>query len=211
MSSARLRELRRLRRLTCAAAFVLAALLGATTAAAAAKPAPRRPEAANSIDSAAVLSLLDGVLNRACPLPGLITGGQPSVAHLDALARSGYHTVLDLRTPDEPRGFDEPAAMRAAGLHYVELPLTSATLVDSTFDAFRGAMRAAGPRGVFVHCASGNRVGAVMIPWLVLDRGWKLQRAIAAAKLGGLRSTELEEKARAYLARQPEAPRRGRR
>ncbi len=187
------------------------ALLLAVVAAAASAPGrpttpeQRRPKPASTgsaaADSAAVLMLLDGVLNRACPLPGVATGGQPSAAHLTTLARAGYRTVLDLRAPDEPRGFDEAAAMRAAGLRYVTLPVTSATFVDSTFDAFRRAMRVAGPQGVFVHCASGNRVGAAMVPWLVLDRGWNLERAIAAARVGGLRSAGLEEKARDYVVR----------
>ncbi len=189
-------------------ALAAVALLLPVMVAAANAPREGRPEAARMRkpavimqDSAAVLALLDGVLNRACPLPGVATGGQPSAAHLIALARAGYRTVLDLRAPDEPRGFDESAAMRAAGLRYVTLPVTSATFVDSTFDAFRHAMRVAGPQGVFVHCASGNRVGAAMVPWLVLDRGWELERAIAAARVGGLRSAGLGEKARDYVAR----------
>jgi protein-tyrosine phosphatase len=52
---------------------------------------------------------------------------------------------------------------------------------------------------VLVHCASGNRVGPVMIAWLVLDRGWSWDRAVEAAKQGGMRSPELEAAARAYV------------
>ena len=32
------------------------------------------------------------------PLPGVLTGGQPSRAQLDALAAAGYRTVVNLRT-----------------------------------------------------------------------------------------------------------------
>jgi uncharacterized protein (TIGR01244 family) len=152
-------------------------------------------------DSAAVMALLDGVTNRACPAPGVATGGQPTAAHLRALARAGYRTVLDLRTADEPRGFDEVAAMRAAGLRYVRLPVASGELADTTLAAFRAAMREALPGKVFVHCASGNRVGAAMIPWLVLDRGWALERAVTTARAGGLRSEELERLALDYVER----------
>ena len=52
------------------------------------------------------------------------------------------------------------------------------------FDRFRRVMKRVPRTGVLVHCHSGNRVGAVMIPWLVLDRGWDLERAVAAAKAG---------------------------
>jgi len=186
-----------------AAALTLTALAAARTGAPVkAKPHPPGPPA----DSAAVMALLDGVLNRACPLAGVATGGQPDAAHLRALAKAGYRMVLDLRTPEEPRGFDEAAAIRAAGLRYETLPVGHGGVPDSTFDAFRKTMRDAGAEGVFVHCASGNRVGAVMIPWLVLDRGWDLDRAVASAKAGGLRSAALEALARDYVARKRAKP-----
>lgn len=152
-------------------------------------------------DSATVVALLAGVTNAACPLDGVATGGQPDSAHVASLARAGFTTVLDLRTADEERGIDEYAATRAAGLEYVALPITSATLDDHAFDAFRAAMRKRDGKGVFVHCASGNRVGAAMIPWLVLDRGWALERAVTSARAGGLKSDELEERARDYVMR----------
>ena len=152
-------------------------------------------------DSAAVMALLAGVHNGACPLAGVATGGQPDSAHLAKLAHAGFTTVLDLRAADEARGFDEAAAMRAAGLAYITLPVTPATLDDRVFDTFRTTMGKRGGQGVFVHCASGNRVGAAMIPWLVLERGWDVERAVASARAGGLKSPELEAKARDYVSR----------
>ncbi len=179
-------------------------LAGAKPAAAASAPAVRERPSAPSADSAAVVRLLRGVLNASCPLPGVATGGQPREAHLKSLAAAGYRTVLDLRTAEEPRGLDEPRAARAAGLELVSLPVTAATLGDPTYETFRRVMRSAGPGGVFVHCASGNRVGAVMVPWLVLDRGWDLERAVAEAKLGGMRNERYEAMARDYVRRQRE-------
>lgn len=191
--------------LTLAAAFAVPALaMAGTSSKRPSKPAAGEVKTMKRIplpDSAAIVALLTGVHNAACPLAGVATGGQPDSAHLGALAKAGFTTVLDLRAADEPRGFDEASAMRAAGLHYVELPITPATLVDSTFDAFRTAMAKGGADGVFVHCASGNRVGAAMIPWLVLDRGWGVERAVSTARLGGLKSAALEAKALDYVAR----------
>jgi uncharacterized protein (TIGR01244 family) len=152
-------------------------------------------------DSAAVVALLAGVHNGACPLPGLATGGQPAAEHLAALAKAGFTTVLDLRAADEARGIDEDAAMKTSGLRYVKVPVTPATLDDSVFAEVRKLMTETGGKGVFVHCASGNRVGAVLIPWLVLDQGWDVERAVTTAKAGGLKSPELEAKARDYVAR----------
>ena len=175
--------------------FALLALAGAAAA------TPRVKDARAESDSAAVLALLEGIVNPACPIPGIATGGQPEASHLRSLAKAGYRTVLDLRTAEEPRGFDEAAAMRKAGLRYVRLPVAHGELADTTLTAFRAVMREAATGKVFVHCASGNRVGAAMIPWLVLDRGWDLERAVQAARAGGLRSAELERLARDYVAR----------
>jgi protein tyrosine phosphatase (PTP) superfamily phosphohydrolase (DUF442 family) len=176
-------------------AFALALLFAALPALA----APSKPAA--QPDSAAVVALLAGVTNGACPLPGVATGGQPAEAHLKSLAKAGFTTVLDLRAADEPRGFNEAAAMKAAKLAYELLPVTPATLEDSTFDRFRALMKKTGGKGVFVHCASGNRVGAVMVPWLVLDRGWPIEKAVSSARAGGLRSPEMEARARDYVSR----------
>ena len=172
----------------------LAAFWGAAGCArgpAASADVTRRSPAA---DSAAVVAMLTGTLNAACPLPGVATGGQPDSAHFVALAAGGVRTVIDLRAASEPRGYDEPAVARAAGLEYVSLPVTAASLSDSTIDAFRALMKARRTASVLVHCHSGNRVGAVMVPYLVLDRGWTLERAIAAAEAGGLKTPALKEK-----------------
>ena len=200
-------------------ACVLALLLpGATSmASAASAPAPARsvpagtprsaaPGIAPPADSATVMALLAGVTNRACPLPGIATGGQPGAEHFRSLAKAGYRTVLDMRGPDEPRGFDEEAAIKAAGLEYVLLPVTSpASLTDELFAAFRKTMNARAATGVFVHCSSGNRIGGPLVAWLVLDRGWELERAVASAKANGLRTPELEVRARDYVARMRKA------
>jgi uncharacterized protein (TIGR01244 family) len=184
---------------TSAALFVALALAApAFVAARSAKPAPPPAPAA---DSAAVVALLGGVLNGTCPLPGVATGGQPDSARFAVLAKAGFHTVLDLRLPDEPRGYDERAAVHAAGLEYVNLPISAATLTDSTFTAFRALMNDRERGSVFVHCHSGNRVGVVMVPWLVLDRGWTPERAFAIAEAGGLRPGPARDRAADYVKR----------
>ena len=154
-------------------------------------------------DSSRIMAMLAGLKNVACPLPGVATGGQPDSLQLLALGRSGYRTVLDLRAAGEPRGMDEAAVTRAAGLAYRSLPVTPETLTDSTFDAFRALAIDSRNHPILVHCASGNRVGAVMIPWLVLDRGWSIERAVTSANAGGLSSAELRDRALDYVERHP--------
>lgn len=179
-------------------ALAFVALAGVGDPGARAASAPR---ATAHADSATVVALLSGTLNAACPLPGVATAGQPDSARVGALARAGFRTLIDLRMREEWRGFEEASHAHAAGLAYHALPVSPATLADSTFDAFRALMQDSLAAPVLVHCASGNRVGALMLPWLVLDRGWSIEAAIASAEAGGLRTPLLKEKALDYVRR----------
>ncbi len=160
-------------------------------AAAQAAPAP--------LDSTAVATLVANVRNGACPLPGVATGGQPDSSTLVALARGGLRTVLDLRGPDEARGFAEVRVAKSLGLRYVTLPVTPATLTDSTFNAFRALMREGDTESMFVHCASGNRVGVMLLPYLVLDQHWTVERATPLIDAVGLRSDDMRGRALEYI------------
>src|SRR3712207_505253 len=111
---------------------------------------------------------ISGVVNACQLLPGVVTGGQPSAADLQEFRRSGGGIVLDLRDPMEPKPIDEPSLASELGLEYVNVPVSAGTMTDETLDRVLGVLRGAGDRTVFVHCASGNRVGGALIPHLVL-------------------------------------------
>jgi protein tyrosine phosphatase (PTP) superfamily phosphohydrolase (DUF442 family) len=140
-----------------------------------------------------------------CPVDGVAAAGQPDARMLTELARAGYRTVLDLRAPGEPRGFDEAAAVTRAGMHYVPLPVTQATLTDAVFDRFRAVMRDPDNRPILVHCASSNRVGALLMPYFILDEHRSAPDALTMARAAGLRSPELAEIARDYAERHARA------
>jgi protein tyrosine phosphatase (PTP) superfamily phosphohydrolase (DUF442 family) len=131
--------------------------------------------------------------------PGLITGGQPDSASFAALAARGVRVVLDIRAGAEPRGLDERRVVEGLGMRYETLPVTDATVDHATFAAFRAQMAGADTTEMVVHCASGNRVGAVMIPWLVLDRGMSVGEADSVARFVGMRGEGLREKALEYV------------
>lgn len=152
-------------------------------------------------------SLLDaiaGVPNACEPLPGIVTGGQPAAHHFDALKAAGCEVVLDIRDPMEPRPMDdEPAAVRAAGMEYINISVTHAALTDETLARVRDTVaNLAGDRKVLFHCGSGNRVGATLIPYLMLDRGFEEEDAVTMAMRIGTRSAELIEWALQYVRRQ---------
>lgn len=152
-----------------------------------------------------VLEALNGVPNACQLLPAVVTGGQPSAANLQAFKAAGGAVVLDLRDPMEPRPFDEPATAAALGLDYVSLPVGPGSLTDETLDQVLDTLRDAAGRPVLVHCASGNRVGGALIPYLMLEHGFEEEDAVAQAMRVGLRSAELMEWGTDY-ARRNRAP-----
>lgn len=146
-------------------------------------------------------AVLGAIPYAACPLPGVATGGQPSAAAWPQLADAGYRTVVDLRAPIEPRGHEEPASVRAAGLEYIAIPVSQPTLGDSEFDNFREIVRAPERRPILVHCATSNRVGALLLPYFALDQGMPLADATRLAQTAGLRNFDLQNIAVDYARR----------
>ena len=136
------------------------------------------------------LDAVRGVANACQVLPSIVTGGQPTAEQLDALAKAGGGIVLDIRDPMEPRPFDEPAHIRALGMEYVNVPVSSGTADDAALERILSVLRSAGGRQLFFHCGSGNRVGGAMIPYLMLDQGMSEDEATEQAMRIGLRSPE---------------------
>ncbi len=131
----------------------------------------------------------------------LYFAGQPSPDDLRLLPESGITTVINLRHPEEVTGFDEGAAARDLGLAYEPLPWNGpAELSDDVFDQARALLRGIDSPTLF-HCGSANRVGAVWLPYRVLDEGVDLEQAVAEARQVGMRTPEYETLARDYIAR----------
>ena len=105
---------------------------------------------------------LTELMNGAQPLPRITTAGQPDQAVLQKLADAGYTAIIDLRRPDEDRGYDEKSAVEALGMKYISIPISggdainyeNASLLDETLNEVDGP--------VLLHCATSNRVGALL-------------------------------------------------
>ena len=141
------------------------------------------------------------LINGLSVTPAIATGGQPSAEEIDALAAAGYRTILDLREPAEHRGFDEPAQVARAGMRYINVAVGNHAPDDRLFEEIRELLHDPGLAPVLVHCASGNRVGFALLPWMVLDQHMSLDAAMEAATRMGLRSMALARIAINYVAR----------
>jgi len=146
-----------------------------------------------------LLTALAGVPHLSEPVPGLLAGGQPSAAHLAAFKAAGGVGVLDMRDPMEPRPYRAPEAVRAAGLEYHNVAVPHDPGSDDTLAAVRKLVTELVAKGpLLAHCASGNRTGAALIPFLMLDRGMSEENAVTEAMRMGTRSAALIEWALNY-------------
>ncbi len=118
-----------------------------------------------------------------------VSTGQPDAEVLSLARDAGFTTVVDLRTESEDRGIDEMSAVTALGMHYVSLPVSGADDVSFENAQALDEILANSDGPVLLHCASGNRVGALFALREKLA-GATNEEALAAGKVAGL--TRLE-------------------
>lgn len=120
-----------------------------------------------------------------------VSSGQPDAAVLDAIKQAGFTTVVDLRGEREDRGMDEAAEVETRGMRYYSVPIENGVAADVSYDNARqlDQILAAAEGPVLVHCASGNRVGAMFALRAKLA-GASNEGALALGKAAGL--TRLE-------------------
>ena len=147
-----------------------------------------------------LLDAIAGVPNASEPIPGIVTGGQPTLEHLAALKGAGCKVVIDIREGMEPQPFKRPDAVVQAGLEYRHIPVGHGAVSDATFGRLVDAVRElAGKTPAFVYCSSANRVGGALLPYFILEQGLEEEDAVAQAMRVGLRSAELMEQALEYV------------
>lgn len=148
----------------------------------------------------ALLEAVSGLPNAAEPVSGWITGGQPTEQQLKAFKAAGGEAVVDNRDPMEPRPFDEPATVRAAGLEYISVPIVHGAVTTDTMKQMYQTLKLLEGRKALLHCSSGNRTAAALIPYLMVDQKLEREDAVDLAMTIGLRSAELMEIALGYAA-----------
>lgn len=111
---------------------------------------------------------------------GLLQSGAP--ARLKAL---GFVTIVDLRGPEEGTAA-EKQAVEAAGLRYVNIPVTEGLPSDAQLTAFGRIVEDSSNAPMLVHCASANRVGALWALYRV-QKNVSIATAINEGRAIGLR------------------------
>ncbi len=150
--------------------------------------------AGTSVLLAFAMSVVAADADVLATLPGHIAvdsrlhvSAQPSVEALTKLGSAGVRTVIDLRPDAETPDLDEKAVVEKSGLIYRSLPVAGkAGLTRENVTAFDGLLAEAKDGKVLMHCASGNRVGAMMAlraRWL---QGKSADEAMAIGKASGM-------------------------
>jgi uncharacterized protein (TIGR01244 family) len=177
----------------CAPVVVAAAVMAAACGGepGAAVPAAGAPGAAEaSAPSRGAPRAADLLPNGREPLPGVLTGGQPSRAQLEALAGAGYRTVVNLRAPGEEMPVSS-ADVEALGMRYVHIPIAGRDDLTSVKAGELGALLAdPSARPLAIHCASGNRVGALLALEAAHVEGRPADEALELGRSAGLGGLE---------------------
>lgn len=96
------------------------------------------------------------------PSERVIIGAQPTEAVLREAAAAGIKVVVNFRGESEDPGFDEAALAAELGLTYLRVPVAGAQgLTPENVLLFDAVLQQVGDQPALMHCASGNRVGAL--------------------------------------------------
>lgn len=123
------------------------------------------------------------------PVEGILVGGQPSPEQFETLAKLGYGTIVNLRTPGE-KGNTDPALIESLGMRYVTIPIGGAeTLTEQNARKLAEVLDdSEGP--VVIHCASSNRVGGLLALKAFYVDGKSPEEALALGREAGMSRTE---------------------
>lgn len=121
------------------------------------------------------------------PLANVVTAGQPDASEFSSIKAAGVSRVVNLRPAAEDAGFDEAAVVTGLGMDYQVIPVAGpGDLSMNTAKALDKALYEAGDAGVLIHCASSNRVGALLALRAAWLQGASNEAALALGEAGGL-------------------------
>jgi protein tyrosine phosphatase (PTP) superfamily phosphohydrolase (DUF442 family) len=136
-----------------------------------------------------------GVTNFAKLETTVACGGATTPEAVPELKKMGFASIINLRLPSEAGANveGEAAAAKTAGINFFNIPFSGASPDPAVADKFIATITAKGNEPAYIHCAAGNRAGAMwMIKRLVVDH-WDTDKAYTEAAALGLTSPALKQ------------------
>ena len=136
-----------------------------------------------------------GAMNFAKLETTVACGGATTPEAVPELKKMGFASIINLRLPSEPGANieAEAAAAKTAGINFFNIPFSGASPDPAVADRFLATITAKGNEPAYIHCAAGNRAGAMwMIKRLVVDH-WDADKAYTEAAALGLTSPALKQ------------------
>ena len=150
-----------------------------------------RPASAQQVTKQAV----PGVQNFAKLETTVACGGATTPEAVPELKKMGFASIINLRLPSEAGANveGEAAAAKAAGINFYNIPFSGQSPDPKVADQFLDTVTAKNNEPAYIHCAAGNRAGAMwMIKRLVVDH-WDTEKAFTEATALGLTSPALKQ------------------
>jgi len=103
----------------------------------------------------------------------LSTGGQPTEEQLQAAAREGIRTIINLAPSDTRSALpDEAGAVQALGMIYNHIPVDWEYPTEQDFASFEQVMQTRAAGKTLIHCAANFRVTAFFSLYARKHLGW---------------------------------------
>lgn len=122
------------------------------------------------------------------------SGHFDTAEHIQAVADQGIHVVISLLPSSESK-VDEATLVPAAGMAFINVPIANASeLTPSNVQNVADALKKVEGKNVLIHCASGNRVGAVMALKAAWIDGMSPSESVSVGQSYGLSSLSSQVK-----------------
>jgi len=140
------------------------------------------------------------ILNLLEPEPNVMSSGQPTEEQFQLLADAGVKHVINLRTPEEME-FDEGALVRSLDMEYHSIPVAvSSGITRENAQALFDLLEDLSGQPVVIHCASGQRVGALIALSAQQNEGMDADAAMEEGARWGLSSPRITPVVRSLLS-----------
>ncbi|MFC0445615.1 beta-lactamase hydrolase domain-containing protein [Pseudidiomarina halophila] len=132
---------------------------------------------------------VEEIYNFSQPAPNHAAGGQPKKHEMGLLADAGVDMVINLRSHAEMNDIHEPEWATENHLAYYHIPIAGADdLTEANVKLFHQTLWLNEDKNIFMHCASSNRVGAMMALRAAWFQGADTEAALAIGEQYGMTS-----------------------